>query len=36
LFFGKQRVNMQSDNPVFQKQQERLLQAMQKAGVPEE
>ena len=26
----------QSDNPVFQKQQERLLQAMRKAGVPEE
>ena len=25
-----------SDNPVFLKQQERLLQAMQKAGVPEE
>ena len=26
----------QSDNPVFQQQWERLLQAMQKAGVPEE
>ena len=26
----------QSDNPVFLKQQERVLQAMQKAGVPEE
>jgi TolB-like protein/Flp pilus assembly protein TadD len=30
------RANVQSDNPVFQKQQERLLQAMQKAGVPEQ
>jgi tetratricopeptide (TPR) repeat protein len=30
------RVSMLSDNPVFLKQQERVLQAMQKAGVPEE
>ena len=30
------RVTAQSDNPVYLKQYERLLQAMQKAGVPEQ
>ena len=30
------RSTAQSDNPVYLKQYERLLQAMQKAGVPEE
>jgi len=30
------RVTAQSDNPVYLKQYERLLQAMQRAGVPEE
>jgi hypothetical protein len=28
--------SLPSDNPVYQKQQEGMLQAMQKAGVPAE
>jgi hypothetical protein len=29
------RAGAQSDNPIFLKQRERIIQAMQKAGIPE-